>query len=246
MWRWTFSIFCVAAVLALPPLLVHVRLVSVAPKAPYAISDRLMQFGAQARARLHPYFQRAQVAYPPVAINVVVLKHEKAVQLYAASTNGAFRFIHSWPIAAMSGSLGPKRREGDRQVPEGLYGVSYLNPNSAAFVSLKISYPNAADRMEAKKLNIRNLGGDIMIHGRTAGTRGCIALDDNDMAELFTLVADTGVTQSHFIFSPFDFRTKSLAVKQHGQRYQRIRRALLNLPTPLETWRQINATAGAF
>ena len=61
--------------------------------------------------------------------------------------------------AAFSGTLGPKLREGDGQIPEGIYGIGYLNPNSSYYLSLKVTYPNASDRARAKKDGRTNLGG---------------------------------------------------------------------------------------
>ncbi len=59
----------------------------------------------------------------------------------------------------------PKFKEGDGQIPEGIYGIEYLNPNSKFHLSMKINYPNSFDKEMAKIDNRKNLGGDIMIHG---------------------------------------------------------------------------------
>ena len=68
-----------------------------------------------------------------------------------------------YPIRAASGALGPKLREGDRQVPEGVYDIESLNPNSRFHVALRVGYPNAFDRQMAGREGRTALGGDIMI-----------------------------------------------------------------------------------
>ena len=66
----------------------------------------------------------------------------------------------------------------DGQIPEGIYGIGYLNPNSSYYFSLKVTYPNASDRARAKADGRTNLGGDIMIHGQ-AVTIGCVPVGDD-------------------------------------------------------------------
>ena len=69
-----------------------------------------------------------------------------------------------YPILAASGVLGPKLREGDKQVPEGIYGAEALNPNSKFHLSIRLNYPNTFDRRMAQSDGRTQLGGDIMIH----------------------------------------------------------------------------------
>lgn len=73
--------------------------------------------------------------------------------------------IKSYPILAASGSIGPKLRESDMQVPEGVYQIESLNPNSQFHLSLRVNYPNEFDREQARIDGRAQLGGDIMIHG---------------------------------------------------------------------------------
>src|SRR6266542_3867493 len=129
------------------------------------VADRLRQYGDVARARQKPHFLRAQVAYPPKQLLLLGLKDERRLLVYAAGADGAFRFVRTYQVRAASGHLGPKLREGDQQVPEGLYRVEALNPNSRFHLSLRLDYPNAFDRQTAKRDGRTNLGGDIMIHG---------------------------------------------------------------------------------
>ncbi len=170
------------------------------------VADRLEQYGSAARERMKPYFTAAQVPYPPAQLTLVGLKAEKSLEVYAASTNGPLRFVHKYPVLAASGVAGPKLREGDRQVPEGIYPVEWLNPNSSYHLSFRIGYPNQFDREHAATESRTNLGGDIMIHGKAASI-GCLAMGDPASEELFVLAADVGITNITVILSPVDFRS---------------------------------------
>lgn len=178
-----------------------------ADSAKKTVQNRLDQFGPQARARLKPHFDAAQVPYPPARLTLVGLKDERILEVYAAGENQSVRFIRSYPILAASGVLGPKLREGDQQVPEGMYSIESLNPNSSYHLSLRISYPNAFDRERAAREGRTNLGGDIMIHGGAASI-GCLAMGDEASEDLFVLAAETGFTNITVILSPVDFRKR--------------------------------------
>ena len=118
-------------------------------------------------------------------------------------------------MLAASGSAGPKLRQGDKQVPEGVYRIVYLNPQSAYHVSLRVGYPNAFDRQMARKDGRKHLGGDIMIHGKNSSA-GCLAMGDPAAEELFVLAAEMGPRTVKLIVAPTDLRVKPLpALKPH-------------------------------
>ncbi len=174
------------------------------------VEDRLAQYGVAARARLAPHFTNASVAYPPSALVFIGLKEEKILQVYAKSGTNGFKFIRAYPIQAASGVAGPKLRQGDKQVPEGIYAIDLLNPNSSYHLSMQVSYPNAFDRAQAAKEGRTNLGGEIMIHGKALSV-GCLAMGDEAAEELFVLAADTKIENMTVIIAPVDFRAgKSL------------------------------------
>src|SRR5579862_4701724 len=102
------------------------------------VADCLAEYGGAVQERLGPYFAKAQVAYPPSGLVFVGLKEEKELEIYAAGVDGRYRFVRTYPILAASGHAGPKLREGDRQVPEGLYRIASLNPNSLYHLALRI------------------------------------------------------------------------------------------------------------
>lgn len=179
---------------------------------PKTVSERVAQYKKTVDARLIPDFAKAGVAYPPTKITLVILKQERRVELYAqgATDLSAYHFIQSYPILAASGHLGPKLREGDWQVPEGIYAIESLNPNSHYHLALHVDYPNAFDRAQAKLDNRTNLGGDIMIHGSNVSI-GCVALGDSAAEDLFVLSAEVGLPHVRLLFCPFDFRVTKQA-----------------------------------
>lgn len=201
------------------------------------IEGRVRQYGAAVAQRWAPYFKRAGVAYPPRSVTLVGLKQERRLEVYAADTNNMLRFIRSYPILAVSGKLGPKLKEGDLQVPEGLYRIESLNPNSAFHLSLRVNYPNDEDRAQAKDDHRSNLGGDIMIHGNAVSV-GCLAMGDEAAEDLFVLAALTGITNVSVILSPLDFREHDLpklppdAPKWTADRYTAIKAALAKVRKP--------------
>jgi hypothetical protein len=186
-------------------LLILVALASPVAAREKTVDDRVAQFGDAVRERLAPAFAAAAIPYPPAKVTLIGLKQERLLELYAAGADGRYRLVRSYPILAASGDLGPKLKEGDLQVPEGLYRITSLNPNSRFHLSLRVGYPNAFDRAQARAENRTGLGGDIMIHGNAVSI-GCLAMGDAAAEELFVLAAKTGLPNIRVILSPVDFR----------------------------------------
>ncbi|MCW8889220.1 MAG: hypothetical protein OQL20_01005, partial [Sedimenticola sp.] len=112
------------------------------------IEDVLSEYQGVVENRLKPYFDYVDVNWPPEKVTLVSFKDTRLMELWSYAA-GEWQHIKDYRIKGMSGTRGPKLREGDRQVPEGLYQVELLNPNSAYHLSLKIDYPNAYDRQQA-------------------------------------------------------------------------------------------------
>jgi TPR repeat protein len=159
---------------------------------------------AAAEQRLAPRFASRGVAYPPRAVALLALKREARLELWADGGSG-WTFVRSYLIRAASGSLGPKLREGDHQVPEGVYRIAALHPASAYHLSLEIDYPNAFDRARAAEDGRTRLGGSIMIHGGSASD-GCLPLGDAGVEEVFALVERVGTDRVDVVVSPLDLR----------------------------------------
>lgn len=173
------------------------------------LNERLAQLSPEAGRRLREKFIESKVAWPPAEVSLVAIKSERVLELYARSSEGQdWQFVHSYPVLAASGDSGPKLRKGDKQVPEGVYGISFLNPNSRYHVSLRVNYPNKFDRDMAKLDGRTDLGGDIMIHGK-AVSAGCLAVGDEAAEELFVLAAHVGLPNVKVIIAPTDFREET-------------------------------------
>jgi murein L,D-transpeptidase YafK len=139
-------------------------------------------------ALIRDAFKKQGVEYPPAEIFIRIFKLDRSVELWARSANTeSFRLVKAWGICALSGDAGPKRRVGDRQVPEGFYFIETFNPASSFHLSLGINYPNQSDSV----LGVAgHLGNDIFIHGSCV-TIGCIPITDDCIKELYLIAVET-------------------------------------------------------
>ncbi len=184
-------------------------------KSRYTLKERLAEISPAALGRVIAKFASAKASWPPEEIALVAIKDEKALEVYSRPTDGAWKFVHRYRVLAASGASGPKLQRGDKQVPEGVYRISYLNPNSAYHVSLRVNYPNTFDRKMARKDGRKNLGGDIMIHGENVSA-GCLAVGNASVEELFVLTAEVGMRNVKVVIAPTDFRRNAIASRPKG------------------------------
>ncbi len=199
---------------------------------PKTVEDRLAEF-TDARKRIEAKCRTAGVTFPPARVVLLGLKDEKRIEVYATrKAEEPMRHVASYPILAASGVAGPKLREGDKQVPEGVYPVELLNPNSLFHVSLRVGYPNTFDRENAAREGRTNLGGDIMIHGGDESI-GCLAMGDPAAEDLFVLAALAGIDNVRIVIAPLDLRTRELPTGLdggwHSDLYTSIRAELAKL-----------------
>ncbi len=185
-----------------------VRAVAKAKSAqPYTVEKRVDQFGRGVAARLAPAFAAANVSYPPHEIAYIAFKDQRQLQVYARNKSAEpWRYVTEYKVLAASGNPGPKLKEGDRQVPEGIYKAESLNANSRFHLAIRLNYPNDFDRRMALRENRTTLGGDIMIHGNQVSI-GCLAMGDQGAEDLFILAAQVGKERTRIVVSPTDFRT---------------------------------------
>jgi len=117
-------------------------------------------------------------------IHIRAYKQEQAFELWAkARIAPTWTLLKTYPICQSSGTLGPKRREGDFQVPEGVYHIDRFNPNSSYHLSLGLNYPNKSDLVRG---DLEAPGSNIFIHGACV-TIGCIPLTDPLIEEVYEL-----------------------------------------------------------
>ncbi len=136
------------------------------------------------------------------ADKVLIEKKERRLTLLSKG-----EVIKTYKIALGGNPVGPKERQGDNKTPEGTYIIDSRNRDSGYHLSLHISYPNEKDKMRAKELGV-SPGGDIMIHGIKNGlswvgashaevdwTKGCIAVTDEEMEEIYKLVPNGTIVE---------------------------------------------------
>lgn len=194
-----------------------------------SLADVYEEVGVNAEATLTKLFKDSGVLYPSSEVTLIAIKEEQLLEVWAKH-NSLNVYITSYPFTAYSGKLGPKLASGDMQIPEGLYGIEYLNPNSSFHLSMKIDYPNEFDIQKANEDGRTNLGGDIFIHGKLV-TIGCIPIGDDNIEELFTLVYRTGIERIHVIMTPYDMRKETRdisasAPKWLSEKYDKIKTKL--------------------
>lgn len=109
-------------------------------------------------------------------------KLEDELELWGAdSSNGKYKLLKTYKVCKGSGDLGPKRKFGDMQVPEGLYYFDRYNPNSNFRLSMKVAYPNESDMVLADR---DNPGNEIYVHGGCASV-GCLPMTDSAIDEIY-------------------------------------------------------------
>src|ERR1044072_6286216 len=141
-------------------------------------------------------FEKKGLTYPAKYIFLRSFKLDSELEVWVKNNvNDTFRLFKSYRVCTLSGKMGPKRKEGDRQVPEGFYYINDFNPNSNYHLSLGLNYPNYSDKIlsDAKKP-----GGDIYIHGSCL-TVGCIPLTDEFIEEVYILCVNAKNAGQDFI-----------------------------------------------
>jgi murein L,D-transpeptidase YafK len=174
----------------------------------------------------------------PHKIVLVAFKEERKLQVYSNDYNG-IKLIKEYPFTAFSGKLGPKLKEGDKQIPEGIYEVEYLNPNSSHYLSIKVNYPNEFDKSKTHLSRHLDMGGDVFIHGKSV-TIGCIPIGDEAIEEVFLLTQKAINNKVKVIIGPRDFRVNPAYPEIEGidweeELYESIEKELKTLPNNAST-----------
>jgi murein L,D-transpeptidase YafK len=129
-------------------------------------------------------FAAKNLSWPAKQIYIRSFKYDSELEVWVRnSAKEEFKLFKTYKVCALAGALGPKRIEGDFQVPEGVYYINEFNPNSNFHLSLGLNYPNASDRLLS---DVSQPGGDIYIHGSCV-TTGCIPITNPQIEELYIL-----------------------------------------------------------
>ncbi len=122
---------------------------------------------------------------PAAPMLIRTYKKEAEFEIWKMRSDGQYALLKTYPMCRWSGQLGPKRREGDRQVPEGFYAITpaQMNPNSNYYLSFNVGYPNAYDRAHGAT------GESIMVHG-ACSSAGCFSMTDEQIAEIYAVARE--------------------------------------------------------
>jgi len=135
---------------------------------------------------LKKQFAARNLKWPAKYIYVRSFKYDSELEVWVKNTQEEeYKLFKTYKVCALAGTLGPKRIEGDYQVPEGFYYINEFKPNSNYHLSLGLNYPNAADRILADS---SQPGGDIYIHGSCV-TTGCIPITNPQIEELYIITS---------------------------------------------------------
>ena len=157
-------------------------------------------------------------------------KKESEIEVWKENRGGRFVFVKTFPICRWSGQLGPKRRAGDRQTPEGFYpvGPRQMNPNSHYYLSFDTGFPNAYDRAHGWS------GSAVMVHG-TCSSMGCFAMTDRAVGEIYAIARDAlAAGQPAFQLQAYPFRMSAANM------------ALYRNDPDIDFWRQLKEGSDRF
>ena len=156
---------------------------------------------------LQKQFSAKGLKWPAKYMYVRSFKYDAQLEVWVSnSRKEPFRLFKTYHVCALAGSLGPKRVQGDYQVPEGFYYINEFNPNSNYYLSLGLNYPNPSDKILSDPVKP---GGDIYIHGSCV-TVGCIPVNDQQIEELYILAAHSkGAGQDYIPVHIFPIRYDS-------------------------------------
>lgn len=157
-------------------------------------------------------------------------KKEAEFEVWKMRSDGRYAHVKTYPMCRWSGQLGPKTRQGDRQVPEGFYSISpgQLNPNSGYYLSFNVGYPNAYDRAWGHD------GGAIMVHG-ACSSAGCFSMTDRQIAEIYAIARTSlNAGQRSIQMQSYPFRMTAENLAKH------------RLDPNIGFWRQLKEGADHF
>ncbi len=198
---------------------------STEPKAPGEIVDDLLNTHALEKENAQLFIR--------------AFKYEEELECWGKAKGATtWKLLKTYPICRNSGTLGPKRKEGDRQVPEGVYSIDRFNPNSNFHLSLGLNYPNESDRIRGDRIAP---GSDIFIHGACI-TVGCIPLTDPLIEEVFLMAEmarDAGQKHIPVHIFPGRMDAKRFLRRMETSDHESFWQELLPVFTSFETTRQL-------
>lgn len=137
---------------------------------------------------LRENLRKSNLSFSNLNILFIAYKEQSDLELWVKGrTEKNYRLLTTYKICSSSGELGPKRMEGDLQVPEGFYYINNFNPNSNFHLSLGINYPNQSDLILSSH---KNPGSAIYIHGSCV-TIGCLPMTTDKIKEIYIYAVES-------------------------------------------------------
>jgi hypothetical protein len=201
------------------------------PRGERSVSGVVSALREPVRERFAPLCRAKGIPFPPPRVTLIALKQERLLEVWAAGNSGPYKRLATYPVRAASGGPGPKRREGDNQVPEGIYRLTTLNPNSQFHLSLRVNYPDNTD-VANRPVPHTPLGGDIYVHGNQVSI-GCVAIGNAAIEEVWTLVALAQPSKRRIFIAPWDLRVAAPPETEESwlkERYSRLKREMAKFP----------------
>jgi murein L,D-transpeptidase YafK len=145
---------------------------------------------------LRDEFAKKGLLWPAREVYIRSFKYDSQLEVWVRNDDSQeFKLFKTYKVCVMAGTIGPKRIEGDYQVPEGFYYISQFNPRSEYHLSLKLNYPNESDKILSDKLKP---GEGIYIHGDCVSV-GCIPLQNFQIDEVYLIAMSAKLNGESFI-----------------------------------------------
>lgn len=145
---------------------------------------------------LKKQFAEQKLEWPVRYMYIRSFKYDSQLEVWVRnSLADSFTLFKTYKVCALAGTMGPKRMEGDYQVPEGFYYVNEFRANSTYHLSLGLNYPNPSDKVLSDAMKP---GGEIYIHGSCV-TVGCIPVTDPQIEEIYVLSTYARASGQEFI-----------------------------------------------
>jgi murein L,D-transpeptidase YafK len=157
---------------------------------------------------LQKEFKAKGLQWPAKYVYIRSFKFDSQLEIWVKSDlKEKYKLFKTYKVCMQSGAMGPKRLQGDYQVPEGFYYINEFNPRSLYHLSLGLNYPNASDRILSDSLRP---GDGIYIHGSCVSV-GCIPVTDQDIEEIYIIASYAKANGQEYIpvhIFPFRYNKK--------------------------------------
>jgi len=145
---------------------------------------------------LQSEFKAKGLKWPARYVLIRSFKYDGQLEVWVKNEiKEKYKLFKTYKVCLQSGAIGPKRVQGDYQVPEGFYYITEFNPNSAYHLALGLNYPNVSDKILSDPLRP---GNGIYIHGSCVSI-GCIPVNDNDIEEIYVIASAAKASGEDFI-----------------------------------------------